>query len=258
MNPPRFVRLRFAGLVAVCLTLCSATFAASTIRVRADSWMPYNGQPDDSQPGYAIEVLRAIFEPQGFAVDYSIAPWAAALADATAGQIEAVIGANAQESAALARPQEPIGEPSVAVFTKKANPWVLENVASLTKVRLGVVAGYSYGSPFDNYLTHAAAGAVRSFEGETPLRDAMDQLDAGQIDAVIETLPVWAWNVRLSGRAPASYRPASIQPGEPIYIAFSPKADPRLVQLFDAGLRDLRASGKLAAILARYNLSDWR
>jgi polar amino acid transport system substrate-binding protein len=45
----------------------------------------------------------------------------------------------------------------------------------------------------------------------------------------------------------------------PLYIAFSP-SDPRspaYAALLSEGVVRLRASGRLAAILARYGLADW-
>ena len=45
-----------------------------------------------------------------------------------------------------------------------------------------------------------------------------------------------------------------------VYIAFSP-ADPNAkadAALLTAGIVDMRASGRLAAILARYDVRDWK
>jgi ABC-type amino acid transport substrate-binding protein len=42
-------------------------------------------------------------------------------------------------------------------------------------------------------------------------------------------------------------------------VGFSPSADadPTLAGVFDTRLRQMRESGELAAILARYGLDDW-
>ena len=46
-------------------------------------------------PGYAVEILKAIFEPQGIAVDYQKQPWSRALVDLEAGTNDAAIGGTA-------------------------------------------------------------------------------------------------------------------------------------------------------------------
>jgi polar amino acid transport system substrate-binding protein len=66
---------------------------ADTITVRADTWMPYNGEPNSDRPGYCIEMLKVIFEPMGYKIDYQIEPWTRATANAEAGKIDAIIGA---------------------------------------------------------------------------------------------------------------------------------------------------------------------
>jgi polar amino acid transport system substrate-binding protein len=254
---PRHLSLLFAFALTSILGVFP-TVAADTLRVRADHWMPYNGDPQDAQPGYVVEILRAVFEPKGIKIDYSTLGWAEALDAAANNQIDAVIGANAREAAKLVTPQESIGEPSIALFTKKANAWVCSNSSSLKEVRIGVIEGYGYFPMLDAHIAKAQPPTVMTFNGTTPLRDAMERLDRGEIDVVPENYAVWVWNVRASGRSPANYRTAFVQPGEPIFVAFSPAAAVRFRDHFDEGLQQLRQSGKLQAILARYGLHDWR
>jgi ABC-type amino acid transport substrate-binding protein len=47
--------------------------------------------------------------------------------------------------------------------------------------------------------------------------------------------------------------------GEPIYVAFAKNEQGRrFSEIFDVGLREMRANGKLAALLKRYSLVDWK
>ena len=107
----------FAVLIVLSLILTRPGFAsdANVLRIRADSWMPFNGDPASEKPGYVVEVLREIFGPLGIKVDYQIMPWASALKAAEAGEIDGVIGANKKEAVNLVTGTESIAEPKVSI-----------------------------------------------------------------------------------------------------------------------------------------------
>ncbi len=230
----------------------------SVLRIRADAWMPFNGEPSADRPGYVVELARLIFEPAGVKVDYQLMPWKDALAAARKAEVDAVIGANPTEAEGLLLPKQSAGMPRVALFVKKDNPWKYENLQSLNSVRLGVIAGYSYWDSFDAFLKSNRSGKVVYFQGETPLTDGIAQLNKGKIDVMAETLAVFIWTVRSEGGSPADYRVAYLQAGEAIYMAFAKTAaGERYARIFDEGLVRLRKSGELATILKRYGLPDW-
>jgi polar amino acid transport system substrate-binding protein len=243
-----------------CLSLAlGAVRAESTLRVRADTWLPFNGDPAAEKPGYAVEVLRAIFTPEGITVDYQTMTWEAALKAAAAGEIDAVIGANRKEATPLIAPEETIGVTRVGLFVLKTNTWDYANLHSLELKRMGAIESYSYWDSLDDYIKTHHEPQVVLFKGENPLDEAIKKLIAGEIDVVPETLPVFIWNVRAHGMKPADFRIAYLSEGDPIYVAFAPKGSDgaRFAKLFTAGIRALRKKGELAKILSRYGLSDW-
>ena len=84
-----------------------------------------------------------------------------------------------------------------------------------------------------------------------PLVDAIAKLDDGELDVIAESQRVWVWTIKKSGRGNKDYRTAFNKIGKPIYIAVSSKAPAECPMIFAEGLRELRANGKLAEILAR-------
>lgn len=247
------------ALLLAITTVLAFSARAETLRVRADHWMPYNGSPDAELPGYAIELARAIFEPNGITVEYATMPWGDALKAAAAGEIEAVIGANRDEAEGLILPQECVGLPRIGLFVRKENPWRYQNVASLFSVKLGVVLDYKYWSALDDYIAKSGEPRVFQLSGEQPLEDALAQLDAGKLDVVAETAAVFSWTMKSAGYPSGSFRTVYLHEGDPVYFAFTPRdgAGKRFAEIFDRGLRDLRRSGQLSRILARYGLGDW-
>jgi polar amino acid transport system substrate-binding protein len=247
--------------VSVVLIACGALapLRATTLRIRADAWMPFNGDPKEEKPGYVIEVARLIFEPAGVTLDYALMPWTESLEAARKGDIDAVIGANPTEAEGLLLPAASAGMPRIGLFVRKDSAWVYENLHSLRSVKLGAIAGYSYWDAFDAYLkSEQGKKRVTFFEGETPLEDAIGHLKSGKIDVMAETLAVFVWTVRNQGGATGDYRMVFLQAGEPIYLAFAKNnTGAKCAKIFDEGMARLRKSGELAAILKKYGLSDW-
>lgn len=253
-----FAPRKFCSLL-LAVGLLAPFSRAETLRLRADPWMPYNGAPAAKAPGFGIEIARAIFEPAGITVEYENQPWGDALIACAAGRIDAVIGASATEAAKLVVPKLDLGSPRVGLFTLKSSPWRYENLASLTKERVAVVADYKYYDALDAYIDKHKEPQVIRYSGDSALSDAIADLVAGKVDVVAEVYPVFAWTARSGGYKPEQFRLAYLHEAEPVYVAFAPTDEGRRhARLFDEGLRKLRASGKLAEILKRYGQDDWQ
>jgi len=54
--------------------------------------MPYNGDPASDRPGYCIEVIKAVFEPEGYTIDYQTLAWTRDVADVVPLMLAGVIG----------------------------------------------------------------------------------------------------------------------------------------------------------------------
>jgi polar amino acid transport system substrate-binding protein len=222
--------------------------------------MPYNGDPSAEHPGVAVELAKAIFEPQGIKIDYQTMPWADALAAAREGKIDGVIGAAVgAETKGLTVPQESIGEPRVVLLVRKGNPLQFESIASLKNARLGAIEGYTYWDSLDEYIKTASAPNLIIYKGDTPLSDALTDLKSGKIDVMPETLVVFAWAIKGMGLSPSDFHIIHTHQNDPIYVAFaSTPAGVKYTKLFDEGLKQMRASGALAKLLKSYGMNDWK
>jgi polar amino acid transport system substrate-binding protein len=248
-----------SAIAVVIWCLLPASAATETLRVRADTWMPFNGDPASAQPGYVVEALKAIFEPQGITIDYQNLPWADTLKAAENGEVDAAIGASRTEAAHLVLPEENITVARVGLFVRKGNPWAYTNKESFAKVRLGAIDGYNYWDVLDDYIKSHGAPQVTLFTGTTPLPDAISKLRGGEIEMMPETLPVFIWALREQHLSIAEFRIAYTHQGDDVFVAFAPTdAGRRYAKLFDAGLRQLRKSGELAKLLQKYGLEDWK
>ena len=257
MAPSRLRIFSFFLLIGFVCTNPLLSGAPAVLRIRADSWMPFNGDPVGEKPGYVVELLREIFEPRGVKIDYQIMPWAAAVKAAETGEIDGIIGANRKEAAKLVVGRESIAEPKFALFVRAAASWKYESLRSLQGVKLGAIEGYNYWESLDDYLRKAPPAAIKLYSGDTPLIGALADLSSGKIDVLVESVVVFYWAAKSTGAAAKDFRMAYSQQTDPLYVAFSATANGRkAAQAFDEGLRELKRNGRLAAILDKYGLSN--
>jgi polar amino acid transport system substrate-binding protein len=254
---------RFLGwgiTLALSLFAMLARAEDSSVRLCADQWMPYNGDPAATKPGYVVELARAIFEPKGIKVDYDVMSYEEALSAVKEGRRSGAIGANKDEAKGLNLPDEPIGAVASCLITLADSKWTYDNVASFRSAKLGVIKGYTYWPALDTYIErNAGSGCLFVAAGEDPLEELMVKLQKREIDVVAESEPILLWYLRSHNLDRAIFRVVFKGTVDPIFVAFSPNEDgKRFAAILDEGIRELRKSGELAKLLQRYGLRDWQ
>jgi polar amino acid transport system substrate-binding protein len=234
---------------------------ARLLRIVADDWCPVSCEGSDGAPaGYAVDLARAVFSAAGYDVQYSVQPWARALAETRKGSAQVIVGTLVSNAPDFIYPQETIGTNTNVFFTRADNSWQYQGMASLDSIVVGVANEYVFGEPFDSYVLDQRDNGERLqvIHSDDPVMQAFSLLDAGRIGTYLDDRMVVRWTAR-QANVPLELREAGTVSSIPLYVAFSP-ADARsreLAQIFDAGVRRLRASGKLAEILAAYRINDW-
>ena len=253
---------RWAFALFSCAVL-AAPAQADDIKIRADPWLPYSGGGEMNPAGYMVEMAKAIAEANGHTIQYRTLPWTNALDAVREGKADCVVGAYKSDAEGFAFPEVGWG-PSGNVFWGLAEQkWRFNGLASLDTVKIAVLEDYSYGDELDGYIKQHAGDAARleivPAVGRGVVR-LLARVIGKRVDAIIEDRNVLAYALEQAKMEPG--RVVSLgETGEPenVYIACTP-ADPRGQQyadMFGKGTAQLRASGKLAEILGRYNLKDW-
>lgn len=236
--------------------------AAETLSIRADLWPPYNDEPKSIKPGYMINVLLEIFLPQGYTLDYQTLSWTESLDAVRKGRVHAVVGAARDDAPDFIFPRESFGVSNTAFFVKGGSAWKYAGPASLEKVRLGVIESYAYNDELDPYLAaHKGTRRIVEAKGDEPLLALIRMLQNDQIDVIAEDTNVMLATL-IAGKVPMGslVGAGACKEKSTLYVAFSPK-NPKsreLADKFDAGIKALRDSGKLNAILGLYGLTDWK
>lgn len=249
---------KFIWLVCLAIVVSPSAFA-DTITIAADEWSPYNGVPGSPEPGYGIEIARRVFESAGHTVKYVSVPWTRAIKETRNGAYNAVIGATKTETPDFVFPREEFGVSKNSFFVKDGTQWRYTGKESLLTIKLGAVKNYSYGKEIDAFLK-ANPNIVEYLHGEDPLLLNIRKLLMDRIDALIEDPNVLAEKAKKMGVLDQIVIAGDTGRGDILYIAFSPeiKASKEYARIFTNGIRKMRKSGELDAILDRYGLSDWK
>lgn len=257
MRSMRLAAMLLAGV------LSAREGVTAEITVAADPWCPYNCEADSAQPGFAIEVLREALAADAIVVRYQVMPWSRAVLEAREGNIAGVVEANAQTAAknGLRIGKEPLGYATFCLFVAADNPLRYRGAGELAQLQgIGLVSGYDYGKQFGPELARPQLqGRLIRISGNKTAERLIRMLQSDRIQGFIENDYVIRYTLaRLELQH--SVRSAGCAEPHPGYIAFSARGNAvhDYTGKLDAGIRRLRASGRLGQILARYNLSDWQ
>jgi polar amino acid transport system substrate-binding protein len=250
--------LFFIGMAATAAGVC-----ADTIRVRADVWAPYNNDPVSFKPGYVVEMLNAIFKPLGHTIDYQTMAWTRAVEEMMSGEADVIIGAAHADAPNALFAAETMGTVKNMFWVSKGGIWQYSGADSLRSVRLGVIAGYTYddGGPIDAYIKKASDPEVQVMTGDGALERNIKKLQAGRIDTFIENEITVLDTLKQMGLAADELAAAGkADEIKDLFLAFTPNKEEtkKYAQIWDDGVKQLRASGELKKILDRYSVNDWK
>jgi polar amino acid transport system substrate-binding protein len=230
---------------------------APTLTFVSDPWMPYTGTANAADEGYAIDVLREIYEPLGYKVEYVPTPWSQALDDVENGAATALVCCHISEAPRLVYPQSPIAPMYAAFFVRGDSPWGYAGTESLEGIRLGVIQDYTYAAEIDAYIRqHSGTEQIFVARGTDALTRLIVALEEGRIDAFVENRPVGELALRELGIEPEAITIAGGVVAPDVFVAFSPAlGDARAyADIFDKRLAQLQADGRLDEILAKYGM----
>lgn len=221
----------------------------------ADPWCPHTCDPAGGAEGYMIEIAREAFGLSGIEVIYKTEGWTRAMSDVRQGRADGAVGALLDEAADLVTHIEPLGMQVNVLVTLEDDPWRFTGWDSLSGRKVGAVSSYSYSAEIDEWLK-SHPSEVQMISGSDVAIRNLKKLMAGRIDVMLDDEAVVGDAVaRLN--SPRSVKLAGRLPGGSLHIAFNFKRGERLSRILNANIRALRASGRLSAILERYDLSDW-
>ncbi|WP_163832570.1 substrate-binding periplasmic protein [Spartinivicinus ruber] len=250
----------FVGLLFFASFLLQGLgFAEESISIRADEWYPMNGDPASDKPGFMIEIAQKVFGAKNIKVDYRLMPWERALSSVRDGTYDCVVGAYPSDAPDFVFPKENWGQDVTGIYVIAGDSWRFSDLNSLLTRKVAVIGGYSYDDELDKLIA-SRKDVFKSVSGNNALENNIKKLLGGRVNTLIESVAVAEAKLESMDKKGNALLAGTYGEANNIYFACSPakESSKQLVEIADEGIQQLRDSGDLKTIMAKYGLTDWK
>ncbi|HEX5079296.1 MAG TPA: transporter substrate-binding domain-containing protein [Geminicoccaceae bacterium] len=229
-----------------------------TLRVGWEPYAPFTFAGEDGEAtGADIDLIKAIADEIGCAVETVELPWARIVKEVEQGTLDVSTSTSrTPERDQWALFSQPYRETEVAIYVRRGEVprFALRELADVPaqRLRLGVIVDYYYGKALADAEADPAFAAW--VDGAPDYATNIRKLVSDRIDGfLVEDVAVMQAEVERMGESERVERYPLRIPGEKLRFMFSRKTvDPALVAKVDAVVAQMRADGRLDAIRAKY------
>ncbi|MFW7526459.1 transporter substrate-binding domain-containing protein [Vibrio ostreicida] len=237
-------------LLVLLTTVFSVTGYTATITAAQDPWPPFV-QKDASNPGVAVEIVKAAFKSQGHEVDFKIIPWTRALNEVKDGRIDVLIGTwYTDERATYLNYSDPYLENSLKFIKLKGDGFEFNGIDSLSGKTVGMIRNYGYGDAFLN------ATNFKKPEANDLVSNAK-KLIAKRIDLTLEDELVAKSTLSGAGMDVGQFEfTNNALSVNPLHVSsgLANGNNGMYIDAFNKGLVEIKANGKFDEILEKYGI----
>lgn len=234
---------------------------ANTLIFQADEWCPYNCSDDAKNKGYIVDILNEVYGKLGYRVVYQTINWSRVIRNARLARTHGIIGALKDDAKDFVFPTSSIGNTVIGLWGKSEENIQVDQLSDLAPLNIAIVKGYTYGDELDSYFAehNERRGKLQITSGGKPLARNIELLKKGRIDAIVEDNAVIQYQLHQQNLTKHISHINDLN-SDQIFVAFSPNnpQSPHLAMQLERGMHELRKSGKLERILAKYGLTDWQ
>lgn len=237
------------------LTMAAPALACD-VKATYEPWEPYQFVDGGKLKGIDIEIAEAVAEKAGCKITFTELPWSRQLKNVESGETDLVLAASkTPEREAFAFYKDGYRQEAVALFIRKgeADKLKVATHADITKFAgtVGTTKENSYGDTMDGIIK---ANAARFEEVAAEDLNAK-KLDAKRIDGFLSDKYAGASIVAKAGLAAKIQEHPFAVNSSPVFFIFSKKIkDGSLPEKWNKAMLELKASGKIDAILKKYAL----
>ncbi len=250
------MRCKWISKIIICLALIlpfSGFSEQSSVTITLGEWPPF---ASESLPhgGLLPHLAREALAQENIAADFQFMSWEKAYQVNLQNQSNASVGwfkvPNREQEVLFS---QPIAFSRLVFFHSTGMSFTWENMSDLKDYKIGVVAGYSYGSVFDNA---ASSGVLSILEYQSEL-EAFNGLIKGEIDLyptdkevgkyVLSSLPMAERDNIISDEHEILHDPLHL-------VVSKTNPDKQVLQKFNSGLNKLHKSGRYQEIVSNLSL----
>ncbi len=242
----------------------SATGFADSITTGTGNWMPYFAPAGNKPAGFFIDIANTILSEAGHTMIVFDIPYVRTYSLLYEGRIDMLLGPAKREIESIDKvviASEEISIHIFAFFTLKGNIWKYEGVQSLSKVCLGATIGERYPGLESYFVSHQNnLNKIQLIGGTTAYERNLKKLVTGRVDVILDNKKVIKYFAHKFGFSDQIQFVGNLGEPEKLYAIFT-KKNPKAKEyslMFTEGIRRLRKSGKLKALLDVYGLEDWK
>ncbi len=198
--------------------------------------------------GIDMDILKAISEDQGFTYDLHYIGWDAAIAECQAGQADGMIA-----GASITEKRQNEGWIFSDGYYEATQGMAVAKDSTITKFEdlKGKSVVVKNGTMSDEYATGIADKYGFKVVRVSTSPDMYAQVQGGQADACFDDTPILKYSIK-TGELDMKYIDGSEnEPANYGFATFS-KDSSELLDLFNAGLKNIRANGKYDEIIKNY------
>lgn len=237
-------------LLCICLLVGAAQALAEDIRLTNGEWPPYLGQALPHQ-GIASRIVAEAFALEGVNVQWDFYPWARSMMLAQRGQrAGTAVWLRSEQRDKDFYVSDPVVDSGYYLFHRKDVPFDWQQMHDLKGLRIGGANDFDYGPAFQQ----AEADGTLTVSRQTHEELALRQLLAGRIDVLpmdkTVAFDMLHQHFSAAERAQLTFHPKPLR-SDTLHLMLS-RAVPgnsELIKRFNAGLKQLRDSGKIAQYL---------
>lgn len=245
------------GLAMVAPKALGAAAPQKEITIIADVWCPINCELLSANKGVMVDIATYVFEKAGYKVKYSVTPWSRAVEEVRAGRMMGLIGVTRAETPDFIYPEKELAQVKFCFYTRPDSTWTYTGDKSLDAVKVGLIADYNYGDASDHLNKRLEdKNRVEVLFGDGALERNLTKLEQKRIDATVESSIVMNYLSAKLKFSPGQFREAGCTPPLAHYIAFSPQIpeSKEYAKILSNGIAELRKSGEMSKIEAKYNI----
>jgi polar amino acid transport system substrate-binding protein len=233
----------------------------TNVTLVSDPWCPFACEAGAKQEGLIVDLTKLILEEAGYSVSYKNLNWARAVSDTRKGKIEMLAGCAKVDAPDFIFPGEPFAKTEYIYIKNSKSDFVYTEGASLKGRKIGVINSYTY-DDLTNSEVEKKNPAYVVVSGEQGLEQLINMLNAGRVDAIVESDLVWEQAIASSKLDRTKYAVAgkNKQTPQELFACLSPKNpnSKKIAEILETGMKDMRKSGKLKKLLDKYGAKDWK